>query len=97
MKNFLEKYVIEIIKYLNKIFDNSSFKPLDDFILSSISALMDIIELYPKNSINLLDLNSIKNLYQFANNTKDNKIILIKNELQNRIDMIKQSSSLNAL
>jgi len=58
---------------------------------------MDIIELYPKNSINLLDLNSIKNLYQFANNTKDNKIILIKNELQNRIDMIKQSSSLNDL
>ena len=92
MKNFLEKYVIEIIKYLNKIFDNSSFKPLDDYILSSISALMDIIELYPKNSINLLDLNSIENLYQFANNTRDNKIILIKNELQNRIDMMKQSS-----
>ena len=92
LKNFLEKYVIEIIKYLNKIFDNSSFKPLDDYILSSISALMDIIELYPKNSINLLDLNSIENLYQFANNTRDNKIILIKNELQNRIDMMKQSS-----
>lgn len=92
LKSFFEKYVIEIIKYLNKIFDNSSFKPLDDYILSSISALMDIIELYPKISINLLDLNSIENLYQFANNTKDNKIILIKNELQNRIDMIKQSS-----
>lgn len=96
LKDFFEKYVFEIIKYINKMFDNNSFKLLDDFILSSASALMDMVEIYRKKVIKLIEDNSIKNLYKFADNTKDSKIISIKNLLQNKIDMINQSS-INAL
>ena len=92
LKDFFEKYINDIIQYINKMFNNKLFKHLDDYVLSCLSALIDIIVLYKKKAANMIENSSIENLYEFAENTKDNKIISIKNDLQDRIYMTKHSS-----
>jgi hypothetical protein len=95
LKELFEKYIIDIIQYINKIFNNRLFKYSDDYIMSCLSFLMEISLLYNKKATNLLNDISIDNLYYFADDTKDNKIISFKNDVKKIIVDIKHNTSIN--
>ena len=48
LKEFFNKYLEIIIRYLNLIFANKALKPQDDFVLSSINILIYSLKLYKK-------------------------------------------------
>ena len=97
LKELFEKYINDIIQYINKTFSNRIFKPLDDYVISCLNILIDIISLYNKKAVNLIDNNSINNLYFFAVDTKDNTIISFKKDLQDSIEAVNQNNMNNSI
>ena len=93
LKDYCTKYIEIIIKYFNMIYEDDSFKPQDDFVLSSINSLIYLIELDKKKNVKLIKKEALKNLYQKAENTKDYNIISTKNFLIEQIDF--KNSSIN--
>jgi len=87
-----KNYIKYIIKYLNKKYEKKSFKPQDDYILSSINILINLLELYKEDVLLLIEDNSLQNLYQFVGDTGNEKIISYKIILQEKIEMIKHKS-----
>ena len=93
LKDYCTKYIEIIINYFNMIYDDDSFKPQDDFVLSSINSLIYLIELDKKKNVKLIKKEALKNLYQMAENTKDYNIVSTKNFLIEQIDF--KNSSIN--
>ena len=92
LKIVLINYEAKIMEYFNKIFNNGEFVPQNEFIVSSINCLIDLIDLYDQKIINLIERNSLNNLYNFAENSKDDSIIEKKDFLNQKITSIKNRS-----
>ena len=92
LKDNFKKYIEIIMKYLNLIFDNQSFKPQDDYILSSINSLIYLIEVDKEKTMNLIQSNSLNNLYKFADDTKNSNIISTKIVLQDHLNKLNNDS-----
>ena len=92
LKEFFNKYLEIIIKYLNLIFANKALKPQDDFVLSSINILIYSLKLYKKETVNLIKTKALNSLNQLADETKNNNIIITKIYLLDQIDFINNSS-----
>lgn len=92
LKEFFNKYLDIIMRYLNLIFANKALKPQDDFVLSSINILIYSLKLYKKKTVNLIKTNALNNLNQLADETKNNNIITTKIYLLDQIDFINNSS-----
>lgn len=75
MKDYCKKYIEIIIKYFNLVYDIDSYKPQDDFVLSSITSLIYLIELDKEKNVKLINMDSLKKLYQLADDTKNYNII----------------------
>ncbi len=70
---------------------------MDDYVISCLNILIDIISLYNKKAVNLIDNNSINNLYFFAVDTKDNTIISFKKDLQDTIEAVNHNNMNNSI
>ena len=92
LKKQFKNYIKEIMRYLNKKYEIKSFKPQDEYILSSMNILFNLLELYKEEILTLIKDNSLQNLYQFAGDTHNEKIITYKIALQEKIEMIKHKS-----
>ena len=92
LKDNFKKYIGIIMKYLNLIFGNQSFKPQDDFILSSINSLIYLTEMDKEKTMNLIQSNSLNNLYKFADDTKNSNIISTKILLQDHLNNLNNDS-----
>lgn len=92
LKEFFKNYLEIIMKYLNLIFSNKTFKPQEDFVLSSINTLIYLLKIYKKKAVNLIQTNTLNNLNQLAEETKNNNIITTKIYLLDQMDFINNSS-----
>ena len=93
LKDYCKKYIEIIMNYFNIIFDSESFRPPNDFLLSSINFLIDLIEIDKEKNVKLINKDALKNLYQLADDTQNDNIISTKNFLKELIDF--KNSSIN--
>ena len=94
-KKAFYKYVPNIICYLNIMFKNVNFVPGNDYILSSISILFDLIEIYKENILKLINDHTCNRLSSLAYATREGEIIDINESLQNFINSLKYNIHLN--
>jgi hypothetical protein len=78
-------YSSNIMYYLNFMLQKISFVPNNDYILSCISTLFDLIELYKENILKMINEEASKRLCQLANASRDGEIISLNEALQNYI------------
>ena len=78
-------YSPNIMYYLNFMLQKIEFVPNNDFILSCISTLFDLIEIYKDNILKMINDDTSRRLSQLANNTRDGEIISLNESLQNYI------------
>ena len=88
-------YVSDIINYLNFMLKKSNYLPGKDYILSSISILFDLLDIYKEKILILIEDDSFKRLTKLAHSTRDEEIIDINESLQNYIDTSKYNFQLN--
>ena len=73
----------------------SNYLPGKDYILSSISILFDLLDIYKEKILILIEDDSFKRLTKLAHSTRDGEIIDINESLQNYIDTSKYNFQLN--
>ena len=94
-KKAFYQYVPKIIYYLNFMLKKSNYLPGKDYILSSISILFDLLDIYKEKILILIEDDSFKRLTKLAHSTRDEEIIDINESLQNYIDTSKYNFQLN--
>ena len=85
------EYVPNIIFYINFMFQNKSFVPDKDYLISSFSILFDLIEIYRGDALKLLESNTTSRLDLLAEESNDGEIISLNDALQS----FKNSSEYN--
>ena len=94
-KKAFYQYVPNIIYYINIMFKNVNFVPSIDYLLSTISILFDLIEIYKDNILQLINDDTRNRLSSLANATRAGEIIEINESLQNFINSFKYNIDLN--
>ena len=94
-KSAFYQYVPNIIYYLNFMFQKNNFFPDNDYILSCIGTLFDLIEIYKDEILKSINKNSSKRLTELAINTRDGEIISLNEALQNYINTSQYNYQIN--
>ena len=88
-------YVTNIIYYLNFMLQKLSFIPSNDYIISCIGSLFDLLDVYKENILKLLNDETSRRLSLLANETKDGEIISLNQGLQDYIYTLNYNLQLN--
>ena len=89
------QYVSNIMGYLNYMFQKVNFMPDNDYILSCIGTLFDLIEIYKDDILKLINDDTSRRLTHLAESTRDGEIINLNEALQNYISTSQYSLQLN--
>ena len=89
------QYVQNIINYINFMYKKGNFIPDKDYIISSISILFDLIEIYKDNILNLIDDDTSRKITFFCEESKDGEIISLNEALKNYKTSAQYNSQLN--
>lgn len=84
-KKAFESYVPNIFNYLDNMFQYEYFLPSQDYLLTCVSSLLDLLEIYNESILQLLKDNSMKRISQLVDATRDDETISLKDTLQNFI------------
>ena len=76
------EFVPNIIFYINFMFQNTSFVPDKDYLLSCFSILFDLIEIYKEDALKLLEVNTSRRLDLLSEESNDGEIISLNDALQ---------------
>ena len=94
-KQAFYQYVSTIMGYLNFMLQKLNFIPDNDYILSCIGTLFDLIEIYKDSILKLINDDTSRRLTQLANSSRDGEIINLNEALQNYISTSQYSLQLN--
>lgn len=89
------QYGIYIVSYLNFMLGKSNFVPHNDYLVSCMSTLFDLMDIYKDEIISKIDNNTSRRISQLSNATKDGEIIHINDSLQSYIYASKYKLQLN--
>jgi len=88
-------YTSNIMYYLNFMLQKITFVPNNDYILSCISTLFDLIEIYKEKILIMINDDTSRRLCQLANASRDGEIISLNEALQNYIYTSQYNLQLN--
>ena len=77
------------------MYKKGNFIPDKDYIISSISILFDLIEIYKDNILNLIDDDTSRKITFFCEESKDGEIISLNEALKNYKTSAQYNSQLN--
>ena len=77
------QYVPHIIYYINFMFQKEYFIPDKDYLISCMSSIYDLIEIYGDEAIKLLEDNTSRRIENLSEETNDQEVISLYESLQN--------------
>ena len=77
------QYVPHIIYYINFMFQKDYFIPDKDYLISCMSSIYDLIEIYGDEAIKLLEDNTSRRIENLSEETNDQEVISLYESLQN--------------
>ena len=89
------EYASNIVFYLNFMFEKNNFIPYKDFIISCISILFDLIDIYKENILKLINYNTSRKLSLLVEDTKDIELFNLNKSLQEYIYSSQYNFQLN--
>lgn len=89
------EYASNIIYYINFMFEKNNFVPHKDFIISCISILFDLIDIYKENILKLINNNTAGRLSVLVEETKDFELLDLYKSLQGYIYSSQYNFQLN--
>ena len=89
------EYATNIVYYLNFMFEKNNFRPNKDFILSCLSILFDLIDIYNENILNLINHNTTRRLSILSEETNDFQLFNLNKSLQEYISSCQYNFLLN--
>ncbi len=81
-KHFYE-YVPSIIYYINFMFNQDYFIPDQNYLISCISILFDLIDVYTEEALNSLENNTFRRINFFIVKSGDGELISLNEALEN--------------
>lgn len=85
IKEMFKNYMPNIIEYLITMMENQMFNPSNDYLDSCLSFLSDFADIYKNYLFRRINDYTFQRLFQFANNSEDDNIIHLRDNLQNLI------------
>ena len=89
------QYVPNIIYYINFMFSKSFFIPDKEYLISCISILFDLIEIYKEETLKLLEDETTKRIDTISQKIRDSEIINLNDKFQYFKNGAKYNTQLN--
>ena len=76
-------YVPDIVNYINFMFQKDYFIPDKDYLISCMSSIYDLIDIYGDDALKLLEDNTSRKIEYLSEESNDNEVISLYESLQN--------------